>query len=90
MGRVANLQYVIERQRTGWAIGFCGQHFGQFERMRDAVDEALIDADHVGRLGHNIEVLVHQPDGALRAKWAYDHDLHRMTRRPCEVFGVLA
>ncbi len=85
MGQSANLEYVVEPDRAGWSIGFCGQHFGQFDRLQDAVDNALIDADHVGRLGHNIQVLVRRAKGEVREVWAYDHDLHRMTRRPSAV-----
>jgi hypothetical protein len=88
-----HVEYYVEPEGRAWSVGFCGQHYGQYRTQREALDHALLDADHVGRLGQDIEVFVCGRNGAMHSAWTYSHDLQRMTRRKtvsCDWTGRIA
>jgi hypothetical protein len=80
MPRKAHLEYSVEPHRHGWTILFCGAPHGEFDKLQDAIENALIDADHAGRMGHDIDVLVRRDEAHAEERWSFDHILLRMSK----------
>ncbi len=81
MGPQAHVEYVVQPRESGWAVSCGGEPIGRFPTRHDALRVALGDADHVGRLGHDIEVFVQAGSGETMGAWSYSKDRQCMVRR---------
>ena len=88
MGCRTHLEYVVEPDGPDWSVRFCGQHYGRYRTQREALDQALRDATHVGRRGQDIAISVRNRNGTVRSAWSYCGDLQCMTRAPRAAGGA--
>lgn len=74
MGPRARIRYVVEQRKGRWALRAEGSEFGRYPTRDDAVRAAITDCAHICNLGHDVSILVRQPDGGLAEAWRYDSE----------------
>ncbi len=82
MSRRVHVEYLVEpvssRHGRYWTVAYGGLQHGDFANQGEALTSALHDADHVGRMGHEVDVTVLTLAGTVQDRWRYDPASQRM------------
>jgi hypothetical protein len=71
-GNMAKVVYYVSADATGWRITYNGTDYRCGSEQ--AALEAAVEAAHgSGKLGYDAIVVVHEPDGGWKTRWAYGH-----------------